>query len=241
MDDGEYTYYGWCPTAYTAWEREAMGWMNVEELQGAQRVTLKSIDDGGKAYRIYADKEKNRKEYYIIQNIQNKRWNSKLGGHGMMVYHVNYDARAFSLESNSVNNVKGIPRMTVIPANGLLFSSYNDDRTKYEEQLKGDLFPGADNVTELTDNTTLPNYQPWTGATLGKPMYDISEKDGIVYFDFLKKSSTQGIAPTFSQEATSDKRIFSMDGRYMGTDKSILPQGIYIIEGKKVYIHPFHY
>lgn len=241
MDDGEYTYYGWCPTAYTAWEREAMGWMNVEELQGAQRVTLKSIDDGGKAYRIYADKEKNRKEYYIIQNIQNKRWNSKLGGHGMMVYHVNYDARAFSLESNSVNNVKGIPRMTVIPANGLLFSSYNDDRTKYEEQLKGDLFPGTDNVTELTDNTTLPNYQPWTGATLGKPMYDISEKDGIVYFDFLKKSSTQGIAPTFSQEATSDKRIFSMDGKYMGTDKSILPQGIYIIEGKKVYIHPSHY
>lgn len=241
MDGGEYTANGWCPTAYTAWEREAMGWMNIEELQDAQQVTLKNIDEGGKAYRIYADKEKSTKEYYIIQNIQNKRWNSKLGGHGMMLYHVNYDAQAFSLERNSVNNVKGKPRMTVIPADSLLFSSYNGDRNKYKEQLKGDLFPGTDNVTELTNNTTLPNYQPWTGVPLDKPIYNITEKEGIVYFDFLKKFSTQGIVPTFSQEATSDKRIFSIDGKYMGTDKSILPQGIYIIGGKKVYIHPFHY
>ena len=241
MDGGEYTANGWCPTAYTAWEREAMGWMNIEELQDAQQVTLKNIDEGGKAYRIYADKEKSTKEYYIIQNIQNKRWNSKLGGHGMMLYHVNYDAQAFSLERNSVNNVKGNPRMTVIPADSLLFSSYNGDRNKYKEQLKGDLFPGTDNVTELTNNTTLPNYQPWTGVPLDKPIYNITEKEGIVYFDFLKKFSTQGIVPTFSQEATSDKRIFSIDGKYMGTDKSILPQGIYIIGGKKVYIHPFHY
>lgn len=241
MDDGEYTYNGWCPTAYTAWEREAMGWMNIEELQDAQQVTLKNIDEGGKAYRIYTDKEKNTKEYYIIQNIQNKRWNSRLGGHGMMMYYVNYDAQAFSLGYNKVNNVKGKPRMTVIPADSLLFSSYNNNRPKYKEQLKGDLFPGTDNVTELTNNTTLPNYQPWTGVPLDKPIYNITEKEGIVYFDFLKKFSTQGFVPTFSPEMTSDKRIFSIDGKYMGTDKSILPQGIYIIGGKKVYIHPFHY
>ena len=241
MDDGEYTANGWCPTAYTAWEREAMGWMEIEELQDAQQVTLKNIDEDGKAYRIYADKEKSTNEYYIIQNIQNKRWNSKLGGHGMMMYHVNYDAQAFSLGGNRVNNIKGKPRMTVIPADGLLFSSYNGDREKYKDQLMGDLFPGTDNVTELTNNTTLPNYQPWTGVPLDKPIYNISEKEEIVYFDFLKKFSTQGIVPTFSQEATNDKRIFSIDGKYMGTDKSILPQGIYIIGGKKVYIHPFHY
>lgn len=241
MDEGEYTANGWCPTAYTAWEREAMGWMEIEELQDAQQVTLQNIDEGGKAYRIYADKEKSTNEYYIIQNIQKKRWNSKLGGHGMMMYHVNYDAQAFSLGGNSVNNEKGKPRMTVIPADGLLFSSYNNNRPKYKEQLKGDLFPGTDNVTELTNNTTLPNYQPWIDVTLDKPIYNILEKEGIVYFDFLKMFSTQGIVPTFSQEATSDKRIFSIDGKYMGTDKSILPQGIYIIGGKKVYIHPFHY
>lgn len=241
MDDGEYTAYGYWPTAYTAWEREAMGWMTIDDLTTAQQVELQTIDNKGKAYRIYNDNDPNKKDYYIVQNIQPKRWNVGLESHGLLVYHVNYKASAFILSSNSVNNVKGKPRMTVIPADGLLYSSYNRDNDKYKEQLKGDLFPGTKNVTELTDANNLPNYKPWTGGKLNKPIYNISEKKGIVYFDFLKKFSTQGIVPTFSPEMTSDKRIFSIDGKYMGTDKSILPQGIYIIGGKKVYIHPFHY
>ncbi|MFQ9995548.1 MAG: hypothetical protein ACLRV7_00415 [Hoylesella buccalis] len=51
MDDGEYTANGG-PTAYTAWER-SLGWMEIEELQDAQQVTLKNIDEDGKAYRIW--------------------------------------------------------------------------------------------------------------------------------------------------------------------------------------------
>lgn len=241
MDDGEYTYNGWWPTAYTAWEREAMGWMKIEDLTTAQQIELQTIDNKGKAYRIYNYNDPNKNDYYIVQNIQAKRWNAGLESHGLLVYHVNYETWPFTLSSNSVNNVEGKPRMTVIPADGLLYSSYNGDRDKYKEELKGDLFPGTKNVTELTDANNLPNYAPWTGGTLDKPIYKISEKEGIVYFDFLKKFSTQGIVPTFSPEMTSDKRIFSIDGKYMGTDKSILPQGIYIIGGKKVYIHPFHY
>ncbi|ERT60078.1 M6 family metalloprotease domain protein [Prevotella sp. BV3P1] len=244
MDDGEYIANGgrW-PTAYTAWEREAMGWMTIDDLTTAQQIELKTIDNKGKAYRIYNDNDPNKKDYYIVQNIQAKRWNAGLESHGLLMYHVNYEALPFTLSSNSVNNEKGKPRMTVIPADGRLYSSYNGNSNKYKEELKGDLFPGTKNVTELTDANKLPNYAPWTwtGGTLDKPIYNISEKEGIVYFDFLKKFSTQGIVPTFSQEATSDKRIFSLDGKYIGTDKSILPQGIYIIGGKKVYIHPFHY
>lgn len=241
MDDGEYTANGWCPTAYTAWEREAMGWMTIDDLTTAQQIELQTIDNEGKAYRIYNDNDPSKKDYYIVQNIQAKRWNAGLKSNGLLMYHVNYEASAFTLSSKSPNNVKGKPRMTVIPADGRLYSSYNGDRDKYKEELKGDLFPGTKNVTELTDANNLPNYAPWTGGTLDKPIYNILEKEGIVYFDFLKKFSTQGIVPTLSQEVTSDKRIFSIDGKYMGTDKSILPQGIYIIGGKKVYIHPFHY
>ncbi len=31
-----------------------------------------------------------------------------------------------------------------------------------------------------------------------------------------------------------DKRIYSLDGRYIGTDMHALPRGIYIIGGKKI-------
>lgn len=238
MDDGEYTYNGWWPTAYTAWEREAMGWMTIDDLTTAQQIELQTIDNEGKAYRIYNDNDPSKKDYYIVQNIQPKRWNAGLKSHGLLVYHVNYKASEFILSSNSVNNDKGKPRMTVIPADGLLYSSYNcrgdkDKYKKYKEELKGDLFPGTKNVTELTDATNLPNYKPWTGGTLDKPIYNISERDGKIYFDFLRKDFTNGIEQTTYKDRPVDERIYTLDGRYVGTDDRVLEKGIYIRNHKK--------
>lgn len=233
MDDGEYTANGWWPTAYTAWEREAMGWMTIDNLTTAQQIELQTIDNKGKAYRIYNDNDPSKKDYYIVQNIQAERWNAGLKSHGLLMYHVNYEATAFILSSNSVNNVKGKPRMTVIPADGLLYSSYNGDRKKYREYLKGDLFPGTKNVTKLTDANNLPNYAPWTGGTLNKPIYNISERDGKIYFDFLRKVSTDGIEQATYKDRPVDERIYTLDGRYVGTDDSVLEKGIYIRNHKK--------
>ena len=233
MDDGEYIADGRWPTAYTAWEREAMGWMKIEDLTTAQQIELKTIDNKGKAYRIYNDNDPNKNDYYIVQNIQPKRWNAGLKSNGLLVYHVNYKASEFILSSNSVNNDKGKPRMTVIPADGLLYSSYNEDRTKYKKELKGDLFPGTKNVTELTDATNLPNYKPWTGGTLDKPIYNISERDGKIYFDFLRKDFTNGIEQATYKDRPVDERIYTLDGRYVGTDDRVLEKGIYIRNHKK--------
>ena len=233
MDDGEYTANGWWPTAYTAWEREAMGWMTIDNLTTAQQIELQTIDNKGKAYRIYNDNDPSTKDYYIVQNIQAERWNAGLKSHGLLMYHVNYEATAFILSSNSVNNVKGKPRMTVIPADGLLYSSYNVNRNEYKEQLKGDLFPGTKNVTELIDANKLPNYAPWTGGTLDKPIYNISEKEGKIYFDFLRKDFTNGIEQTTYKDRSVDERIYTLDGRYVGTDDRVLEKGIYIRNHKK--------
>ena len=233
MDDGEYTANGWWPTAYTAWEREAMGWMTIDDLTTAQQIELQTIDNKGKAYRIYNDNDPSTKDYYIVQNIQAEHWNAGLKSHGLLVYHVNYKASAFKLSSNSVNNVKGKPRMTVIPADGLLYSSYNGDRKKYREYLKGDLFPGTKNVTKLTDANNLPNYAPWTGGTLNKPIYNISERDGKIYFDFLRNDFTNVIEQATYKDRPVDERIYTLDGRYVGTDDSVLEKGIYIRNHKK--------
>ena len=128
MDNGIYGDNGFTPPAYTAWEREAMGWMTIDTLKNAQQVKLENIDKGGKAYRIMNDANGSGQEYYIVQNIQQYKWNAKTRGVGMLVYHVNYDADDFGIfgitGSNRVNTVIGKPRMTVIPADNRLVSSY---------------------------------------------------------------------------------------------------------------------
>lgn len=46
---------------------------------------------------------------------------------------------------------------------------------------------------------------------------------------------TSGIAATIaSATKTSDNRIYSLDGRYVGTDMSRLGKGVYVVNGKKV-------
>ena len=252
MDNGIYMNHGYSPTAYTAWEREKMGWITIETLTKEGKVELKSIDQGGKAYRIKNDNRTDGKEYYIVENIQAKGWNYKLPASGMMVSHVEYDPRAFSVfygGDNSVNNLKKHPRMTIVPADGYLPSSYRKvsktstetwpyiKADQYKEHLAGDLYPGKANVQRLTDAQGLVNYAPWTGGKLSKPIYNIMLKDGIVTFDFLKDQKSTGIQqPEMDMENGNKEKIYTIDGRYVGTNLKALPKGVYIIGKKKVVI-----
>ena len=252
MDNGIYMYDGYSPTAYTAWEREKMGWITIETLTKEGKVELKSIDQGGKAYRIKNDNRADGKEYYIVENIQAKGWNYKLPASGMMVSHVEYDPRAFSVfygGDNSVNNLKKHPRMTIVPADGYLPSSYRKvsnssaetwphiKADQYKEQLAGDLYPGKSNVNRLTDAQNIVNYAPWTGGMLNKPIYNIALKNGIVTFDFLKDQTSTGIEqPESATENSNEEKIYTIDGRYVGTNLKALPKGVYIKGKKKVVV-----
>ena len=252
MDNGIYLYNGYSPTAYTAWEREKMGWLTIETLTKEGKVELKSIDEGGKAYRIKNDKNTSGNEYYIVENIQAKGWNKKLPASGMMVSHVEYVPRAFSVfhgGDNSVNNIKKHPRMTIVPADGYLPSSYrkvsdNSNLTapymkkkQYDEQLAGDLYPGKNNVNRLTDAQNMVNYAPWTGGMLNKPIYNIALKNGIVTFDFLKDQTSTGIEqPESTTDSSNAEKIYTIDGRYVGTNLYALPKGVYIKGKKKVVV-----
>lgn len=252
MDNGIYLYNGYSPTAYTAWEREKMGWLTIETLTREGKVELKSIDQGGKAYRIKNDKNTSGNEYYIVENIQAKGWNYKLPASGMMVSHVEYVPWAFSVfhgGDNSVNNIKKHPRMTIVPADGYLPSSYrkvsdNSNLTapymkkkQYDEQLAGDLYPGKNNINRLTDAQNMVNYAPWTGGMLNKPIYNIALKNGIVTFDFLKDQTSTGIEqPESATENNNEEKIYTIDGRYVGTNLNALPKGVYIKGKKKVVV-----
>lgn len=260
MDAGEYTYNGYRPTEYTAWERERFGWITIDTLSAPCDVTLKSLSDGGKAYRILNDKDDTGKEYYIVENIRKSGWNRSVLGHGMLVYHVDYDDYLFSVGGCRVNNEAGHPRMTIIAADGIFMPEYfkgeiikkgtSEEEKKqnallleryggmeittaiYNSEQAGDPYPGTSNVTSLTDETT-PAAQVYRGGFIGKPITDIAEdtEAGTVSFKFMGGAET-GINEI--KAANGNKRIYSTDGRYLGTDLTRLGKGIYIVGNKKV-------
>jgi len=139
-----------------------------------------------------------------------------------------------------VNNDTSHPRMTVIPADGLLVSSYKSGRTMnrydYVKQLNGDIFRVDDTYSDstFTQSSNLPNAKWWTAAA-ETPVYNINYKDSAVYFDFLNRVATTGVAPTiFNADHNASEKIYTIDGRYVGTSTDSLPRGIYIRGGRKI-------
>ena len=264
MDAGEYTGNGYRPTAYTAWERERLGWMEIGTLTGPSNVELKSLDEGGAAFRIYNDKDETGHEYYIVENVQNNGWNKKLFGNGLMVTHVDYLSSQFSLGGCKVNNTEGHPRMHVMAADGMFVPEYflgstiedsyitflkehNADLVAkyggqvftiedYKAEAAGDLFPGTSNATSLTDDSQPMKAWTYNGETMGKPITDITNdtEKGIVSFKFMGGGEPVDGINEVTVNKTTDSRVYSISGTYMGNDINSLPKGIYIRNGKKV-------
>ena len=232
MDGGTGIRGGRVPASYLAWEREVMGWMNIDELKNDITINnLKSIDNGGKAYKIVNPKNSN--EYIVLQSIQKGAWNQGWGdntyGKGLFAYRISYKSDKVNI-FDYPNNLKGKPRVIPIPADGKILAAANagGKLNVYTAQLNGDPYPY--NGINKIDNFTM-----YDGTILKWSIFDIIENDAERYvsFKFKNNETTDIQSPSIIERSTSDNRIYTLDGRYVGTDASILPHGIYIQNNKK--------
>ena len=234
MDGGTDVRNGRVPASYLAWEREVMGWMKIDELKGNCDIeNLKSIDNGGKAYKMVNPKNSN--EYIVLQSIQKGPWNQGWGdgtyGKGLLAYRVSYPFNKVNV-FDFPNNEKAKPRVIPIPADGKILAAANagGSLNTYVQQLNGDLYP-------YNGINKIDKFKMYDGTILKWSIFDIIENDAErhVSFKFINNEpEPTGIqSPSIVERTTSDNRIYTLDGRYVGTDASILPHGIYIQNNKK--------
>ena len=232
MDGGTGIRGGRVPASYLAWEREVMGWMNIDELKNDITINnLKSIDNGGKAYKIVNPKNSN--EYIVLQSIQKGAWNQGWGdntyGKGLFAYRISYKSGKVNI-FDYPNNLKGKPRVIPIPADGKILAAANagGKLNVYTAQLNGDPYP-------YNGINKIDNFKMYDGTILKWSIFDIVENDAERYVSFkFKNNETTGIqSPSIIERSTSDNHIYTLEGRYVGTDASILPHGIYIQNNKK--------
>lgn len=236
MDGGEYTYNGFCPTAYTAFEKEQMEWqVDMVTLDSDASVTMTtSTEQGGTAYKIV--NPQNDKEYLMLEYIQRKGWNKHLFGNGLLVYHVCLPSETL-YSGTHLNNAPGYPGMAVVPADGACLSSYlKANENDYVNSHKGDLF--GQNVTELSDTNKQPNFCWYNAAkteklNTNKAIKNIKYDNGELTFDYVN-DVVSGILPVWGDKQATDGRVYSINGAYLGDDITKLPHGIYIVNGQKI-------
>lgn len=244
MDQGSYNGNGFVPCNYTAFERIYAGWVEAIELESPATVKdMKSVSDYGRPFIMY--NYKNTNEYFLMENRQNTGWDKGLyGSNGLLIVHVNYVPSRWA--NNSVNSsAEKIQCCTVVNADG------SRDNTQYS--LQGDLYPyevkGVTINDEFTDDSE-PAAKLYTknsdnSYALGIPITNIKRSKGSVSFLVCGGDANNVIDNTFNgvvdgingvtvAKKAADNRIYSIDGRYLGTDASALGKGIYVVGGKKI-------
>lgn len=244
MDQGSYNGNGFVPCNYTAFERIYAGWVEpIELIDPATVKDMKSVSDYGRPFIMY--NYKNTNEYFLLENRQNTGWDKGLyGSNGLLIVHVNYVPSRWA--NNSVNSsAEKIQCCTVVNADG------SRDNTQYS--LQGDLYPyevkGVTMNDEFTDESE-PAAKLYTknsdnSYALGIPITNIKRSKGSVSFlvcggddknviDNTFNGVVDGINGVTVANKATDNRIYSIDGRYLGTDASALGKGIYVVGGKKI-------
>uniref|UniRef100_UPI004026719B M6 family metalloprotease domain-containing protein n=1 Tax=Prevotella sp. TaxID=59823 RepID=UPI004026719B len=246
MDGGEYANNGFCPTAYTAFEKEQMEWpVDIKTLDSDESDTLRtSTEQGGTAYKIVNPQNDN--EYFILEYIQKKGWNKSQKGNGLLVYHVNLPSQTIT-SGTHLNETPGYPGMAVVPADGICKAqpTVDDDKLKkeYLDNMKGDLFPGTGNVEklnvmELSDANPQPNFCWYNESKTeklktNKALRNIKYEKGVLSFDYVNDVAS-GILPVWDNRQNADGKVYSINGTFLGYDLSTLPHGIYIMNGQKI-------
>lgn len=235
MDGGEYVYYGYYPTAYTSWERDAMGWKSLESFTDDwTHLTMKPLDNGGAGYKILNPNDES--EYFVTEVIENTGWNQHVPGHGLLVYHVCWPSDEVNLTQHP-NNTAGKPGMAIVPADSILISSYNDNYTtrQYRNSHKGDPFPGTSKVTTLSAELNLPNFKWYNGdETVRQGLKNITEDTalGTIELDYWLDYAS-GIDEIKSTTSPNDV-IFDLQGRQIPAG-TMLSKGLYIV-GKRLVV-----
>lgn len=161
MDRASYNNNGNTPAAFSAYERACLGWLDLTVLNSGVDTlnVLPDLNDSNKAYVVPVGGT-NDEEYFIMENRQQKGWDEFIPGHGMLLWHIDFDAKTW--EKNEVNITGSHQRIDIVEA----------DNKCTDNSRTGDPYPGTSKVTQC-DLTS------WSGGKV-MSLDDIEEKDGII-------------------------------------------------------------
>lgn len=215
MDKGPYNNKGLTPPNYSSFEKCALGWLDYEPFKEGL-MELPDLSSTNIAYALPTEKSY---EFYFFENRQQLGNDAFIPGHGMLVWHVDYNKGAWAM--NTVNNVSTHQRVDIVEA----------DNVKSAATRNGDSFPGASGITSFTFETK-PQLASWAKRRLAYDIEEITEtEDGLITFNAVPYESEENAVDRIDAEMENGD-YFDLMGRRVNNPR----KGIYIHNGKKVIL-----
>lgn len=191
LDYGPYNNNGRTPPAYSSFERNALGWIELIELTDDMGdITIAELNASNSAYCI--TNPSNPDEFYLLEARAKTGWDKYLPGNGMLIWHIDYDGTDW--DNNIVNNNNNHLGVDLVEADG---------KTSKDTRNAADAFPGTKNVTSYT-----PKW--WNKSSTGVALSNIAlATDNAVSLTVESTTVGGGDKPYFT---VADVQASSMTG-----------------------------
>ena len=177
MDAGDKNNLGSTPPYFNAIEREFLGLTEPELIEKDGTYVLEPIHRSGKCYRINTDTEG---EYYLLECRSEDGWDAHIGGHGLLVYHVDKTDRDAGYSDSYRKNLNADERWRI----------YNEVNCRPDRQCADlmEAMPGATNVRNVfypsgdIDYIEASSLPYWSGEPGSFSLTDIHmDGDNVVF------------------------------------------------------------
>lgn len=222
MASGNYLDDGRTPPGLSSYERYELGWVQPKTLNYPLSVELSPLGnpdfDNAADYRCCRIDTERVNEYFLLENRQQSGWDTHLPGHGMLVWHIDYNPNIW--DRNVVNQTPSHQYVDIVEANNA--TSHSQDA--------GFPFPGTSKVTSLTAETR-PALRSWSGMAIDVPLTSIAESGTTVTFDALGGKTPVGavtgltvtavgadfVSLKWDAATAAGRYDISVDGRFYGS------------------------
>jgi immune inhibitor A len=204
MSQGSYLNSSRTPCGYSLLERYMTGFATPQLITESGDYNLENIDNSNAGYRINSSIDK---EYFLLENRQQDKWNKYLSGHGMLVFRVD----STNIDVWSSNKINANPSHNYYEL--LRANPTTNKITGIVTDSSGDPFPGSGKVSILNNNST-PNMRSWTGMLTSITLSNIKEAaNGKLSFTATKIEAPSAIED-FETMAVTDKDTANVEGRF---------------------------
>ena len=222
MDGGNQNGRGHVPPYFNAIERELLGLCTPEVIDKDGAYMLDPVHIDGQTYRIDTDHPD---EYFLLECRSSDRWDSKIGGSGMLIYHIDRSDRSSGYSDYYGSDITAIKRWSHFNevncrpdhqcADLLEADGRQDGFTTAESELRrtsmaninGVFFPYT-GTTSITPDSK-PGLTYWSGEKSKASITNIRWEDGKIKFSVIgfTESSTPPEVRNIRHEVFSDAAI----------------------------------
>ena len=164
---------GRTPCAFSLFERYALGFAKPQVISEVGELELEDVKSSNAGYRLNTPVSK---EFFMLENRQQTKWDAKLPGHGMLIFRV--DSTSASIwQNNAVNNNPNHMYYELVRAKGVKKSN------GVAYAAASDPFPGTGRVREINNTTTPASLLTWAKKNNTYGLRNIVESDGKITFE----------------------------------------------------------